>query len=373
MKRRLLYIKIIINLQVAAVTFVVILFLIPKLLGFFMPFVIGWIIALVANPFVKLLEDKVNMKRKCSSALLITVVLLVVIGGLYYFCYAIIGQITRFVNDFPDIYVSIEASVHEMVMQWENNVKSLPDGIKNLLEQFTANTGTYLMEKVQTISLPNLEQAPNIVGFIANSMFLTIITITSSFFFLADKEEICVRMKQILPETVVCQYGFIAESFKQAMGNYLKAQLKLMVLVMAILAIGFFFMGYSYGLLMAIGISFIDFLPVFGIGAVIWPWVVFDLFAGNIQEVIYLLILYLICQITKQVLEPKMVGDSMGISPLASLFLIFIGYQIKGVLGMILALPIGMVVIRLYESGLFDSLIDGIKILINDFNEFRRN
>jgi predicted PurR-regulated permease PerM len=111
---------------------------------------------------------------------------------------------------------------------------------------------------------------------------------------------------------------------------------------------------------------------VFGTGAVLWPWALLDMLAGNYFRAIGLVVIYLICQITKQVLQPKMVGDSIGISPLATLFFLYVGYRLYGIVGMIIGVPVGMVIINLYRVGMFDRLIKGFKIIIHDLNEFRK-
>ena len=74
----------------------------------------------------------------------------------------------------------------------------------------------------------------------------------------------------------------------------------------------------------------------------------------------------------RQLVQPKLVGDSMGLNPLFTLILLFLGFKISGVAGMILAVPIGMLFLNLYEFGAFDSLIYSVKTLLHDINVFRR-
>jgi len=66
------------------------------------------------------------------------------------------------------------------------------------------------------------------------------------------------------------------------------------------------------------------------------------------------------------------VGDSVGINPLAALFYMFIGYKFAGVIGMIIGIPVGMIIVSLYQAGLFDQLMKGFKIIVHDINEFRK-
>jgi predicted PurR-regulated permease PerM len=136
--------------------------------------------------------------------------------------------------------------------------------------------------------------------------------------------------------------------------------------------IAFEILGVAYSFLLALGIAFLDVLPVFGTGAVLWPWAIYEVISANYMNAVGLIIVYLICQVLKQILQPKMVGDSIGISPLTTLVFMFIGYRFYGVLGMILGIPIGMVCVNLYRIGTFDRIIRGFKIIVHDINEFRK-
>ena len=76
--------------------------------------------------------------------------------------------------------------------------------------------------------------------------------------------------------------------------------------------------------------------------------------------------------IVRRLSEPKLVGDSIGISPFLTLLSMFIGYRWIGMLGLIIGIPVGMIIKALFEQGVFESQIRGIKILAKDINEFRK-
>ncbi|MDF2845813.1 MAG: hypothetical protein K0R00_4239, partial [Herbinix sp.] len=116
----------------------------------------------------------------------------------------------------------------------------------------------------------------------------------------------------------------------------------------------------------------LDLLPVFGTGAILWPWAIMDMLSGNYFRAIGLVVIYLICQIVKQVLQPKMVGDSIGLHPLATLIFMYIGYRFYGILGIIIGIPVGMVLVNLYRIGVFERIIRGFKIIAQDLNDFRK-
>ena len=80
-----------------------------------------------------------------------------------------------------------------------------------------------------------------------------------------------------------------------------------------------------------------------------------------------LTILYLFTQLLRRILEPKLVGDSIGIDPLATLVFMYAGYKLAGVLGMIWAVPIGAIIINFYKMGVFDNMMRGCKEALEDF------
>jgi hypothetical protein len=127
-----------------------------------------------------------------------------------------------------------------------------------------------------------------------------------------------------------------------------------------------------YALLVALGIAFLDFLPVFGTGTVMLPWAVIELLNKNYRMMFGLLIIWLVGQLVRQIIQPKIVGDSVGVDPIPTLFLLYIGYKAAGVVGMILAVPIGMILINLYEEGVFDTTKQSLQILVSGFNRFRK-
>ena len=85
-----------------------------------------------------------------------------------------------------------------------------------------------------------------------------------------------------------------------------------------------------------------------------------------------MIILYIVSLVVHQLVQPKLIGDSVGLDPFAALFFMFLGYRISSVAGMILAIPIGMILINLYEAGAFDTFVWCIKEIVSDFNRFRQ-
>ena len=366
------YLKIFVNLLLAAGVIFCLVIIIPRLLGFFLPFVIGWIVAMIANPLVKLLESKVKLLRKHSSAIIIILVIAAIVGTLYLIISVLIRESKQLAGDLPQIIEQVEIQLNNISVKIRDISSDMPKPVQNFVNNVLENINKNLMEFKPKEDLFTFSVASNLAQNIADFFLTLIIAILSAYFFIIKRDELMEGLKKFLPNPVIEGWYFIYNNFTKAVGGYFKAQLKIMFGLCVIMIVGFEILRVSYSILLALGIAFLDFLPVFGTGAVLWPWALIDMLSGNYFRAVGLMVIYLICQITKQVLQPKMVGDSIGISPLSTLVFLYTGYRLYGVIGMIIGVPVGMVIVNLYRVGMFDRLIRGFKIIIHDLNEFRK-
>jgi len=372
MKKSTLYLKIIINFIIIIMIALFMFLLLPIILRLFMPFVIGWIVALIANPLVRFLEKKMKLLRKHSSAIIIIIVIAAIVGIAYLLISLLIKEIIELVNDLPMIVTSAKSQFTDVTQRIRKISGTLPFGMQNMINKSITGISDYITEFVNNMEPLSMSSAGNVAKNIAEGFLMVIVTILSAYFFTAEKDELSLKLKKVLPKPVVDYWHVIYDNFKAAFGGYFKAQFKIMLVLTVIMFIGFEVLNAGYSFLLALGIALLDVLPVFGTGAILGPWAVINVLTGNYMRAVGLIIIYLICQVVKQLLQPKMVGDSIGLNPLATLVFMFIGYQFYGVFGMIIGIPIGMVLVNLYRLGMFDRLIRGFKIIAHDLNEFRK-
>jgi len=136
----------------------------------------------------------------------------------------------------------------------------------------------------------------------------------------------------------------------RAMGGYFRAQGILMAMVGIISIVGLLFLRSPYALLFGLLFAVLDFLPILGPALVLLPWALMSITMGNMHQAIGLLVIYGIITITRQVLQPKILGDQMGAHPLASLMSIFIGFRIFGLLGFIIGPSLLMIFVAIRET-----------------------
>lgn len=367
-----IYIKIVVNFVLIILAVIATFLFIPKLIGFFLPFVIGWVVAMIANPLVKFLEKRLKLHRKHSSAIIIIVVIAIIVGIIYLLIAMLLNEIKNLGTDLPNIIKEANIQMNMASDRLMFLTRALPFGLQNKISDFINNAGDSLNDLFNGIKPFSVSNFQNLFKNIAEGFLITIIAILSAYFFIVERDKIIAKMNKIMPKSMVNNCNMIFENFKIAIGGYFKAQFKIMLVLIVIMFIGFEILNIRYSILLALGIAFLDFLPVFGTGIILWPWAIAEMLMGDYVTAIGLVVIYLICQILKQLLQPKMVGDSIGISPLATLIFMFIGYRLYSVIGMIIGIPIGMALINMYRIGMFDRLLRGIKIIIHDINEFRK-
>ena len=365
------YLRIILNIIIPLTGLYLVCVWGPRVLGFFIPFVIGWMIALIANPLVRFLEKRLKIVRKHGSMLIIAGVLALIISLLYFVLGKAYVEIREFIGDLPALYDSAAAEIRGAVQNGNRMFEFLPDEFRTAVMQFTENIGTYVGDLVSKAAAPTVEIAGNVAKGIPNVLVNTVITILSSYLFIAEQDKILAWMRRYAPKFVLRYAEYLKKDARGVIGGYFMAQFRIMFVVAGILAVGFLFLKVKYGLLLAVLISMLDFLPVFGTGTALFPWAAVKLFTGEYTYAAGLLILYVVTQVSRQLIQPKIVGDSMGLPPLLTLFLLYLGFKVKGIAGMILAVPIGLIFINFYKYGAFDSLIENVKLLIRELNAFR--
>lgn len=367
------YVKTIINFLLYVIGILLLCILAPRLLKFFMPFVIGWIIAWIANPLVRFFEKRLKIVRKHGTWLVIVGALALVITAGYFAVVWIIREGVAFAKSLPAYYSAVVEGFQMIGNNLSGVLAKLPPDLNEGITEFFVNIDTYIGELVSTLGMPTLSAAGDIAKNIPNLLVQAIFMFLSAYFFIADKEKISMAIRQIVPQSVMDSLAWLKRMFSKAVGGYFKAQFKIMGVIAGILWVGFLILRVDYAILWAILIAFLDFLPFLGTGTAIWPWAAFQLMTGDYSMAAGLIIIYLICLLVHQLLQPKFVGDTVGMDSMTTLFFMFIGYRISSVFGMIVAVPIGIIIINLYKAGAFDQIIGDVKQLITDFNHYRKN
>ena len=357
------YWKVLVSLVFSLTATVIFIYVGIKAIFYFMPFVIGWILSVIAGPLVTFLEKKLKIMKRLGSAITIILVLALCIGLIYLIISQIWEEISVLIRNFPSMYHDLERGLSQIGTQGNALFERFPEQIQNSWATLMNNLDDTASSLIGRIGEPTIEVAGNVAKRIPSVLIGTIVAFVSAYFFIADKENLGEWVKKVVPKSITSRLLLVGENLKYAMGGYFKAQFKIMGVVFAILLVGFTLMQIRFSILLAIAIAFLDFLPFFGTGTALIPWAIYKFLVGDYKMVAALVILYGVTQLVRQLIQPKLVGDSMGLNPLYTLFLLYLGYRVGSVLGMIFAVPIGLILLNLYQAGAFDYILNDVKIL----------
>ncbi len=357
------YWKVLVSLVFSLTATVLFIYVGIKAIFYFMPFVIGWILSVIAGPLVTFLEKKLKIMKRLGSAITIILVLALCIGLIYLIISQIWEEISVLIRNFPSMYHDLERGLSQIGAQGNTLFERFPEQIQNSWATLMNNLDDTASSLIGRIGEPTIEVAGNVAKRIPSVLIGTIVAFVSAYFFIADKENLGEWVKKVVPKSITSRLLLVGENLKYAMGGYFKAQFKIMGVVFAILLVGFTLMQIRFSILLAIAIAFLDFLPFFGTGTALIPWAIYKFLVGDYKMVAALVILYGVTQLVRQLIQPKLVGDSMGLNPLYTLFLLYLGYRVGSVLGMIFAVPIGLILLNLYQAGAFDYILNDVKIL----------
>lgn len=366
------YVKALINLAIAGISFLLVIFLVPRLLVFFSPFVVGWIVAWIAGKPVRFFEEKLKIKRKAGSAVVIVLVIFLVLLALYFAGSKLVKEGIGLINALPAIWENAEADLDDIARNFSVIYERLPQDLQQRISNVSEGITGYLGEIVGGISTPTIEAVGNFAKQLPAVIIGVIMTLLSSYCFVAERDNITEWFHRVAPASLQERYQMIKRSLVKAVGGYLKAQLRIELWMYLLLVIGLAFLRVNYVLLIAFLIAFLDFIPFFGTGTVLVPWAIIKILSADYKMAIGLLIIWGVGQLARQLIQPKIVGDSIGMAPIPTLFLLYIGYRLGGVLGMIVAVPIGLIVYTMYREGAFDTTRNSLLILVNGINRFRR-
>ncbi len=362
-------IKLIVNLLISLIILLFVIFVVPRLIIFFMPFIIGWLISCIANPLVLFLEHRIKIKRKIGTVLVIVGSIAAVIGVGYSVIIILFRQLYGFIADMPQMWRALLTDLERFANTANQYVGNVSPKITQLLNNLEDIIGDMISELPNSVDFSGMG---SMVGSIANVIIAIIMCVMSAYFFIADREWCNRFFERHIPHTVKKKCDVFYASIRQAVGGYFKAQFRIEVWIYILLLIGLTVLNVRYSGLIALLIAVLDFLPVFGSGAVLAPWAVISLLGGNYVKAVGMVVIWGISQLVRQLIQPKIMGDSIGMEPIPTLFLLFVGYKLAGVGGMLVAVPIGIIVVNMNEAGFFDTPKYSLRILIANINSFRR-
>ncbi|MBR5515236.1 MAG: sporulation integral membrane protein YtvI [Clostridia bacterium] len=317
-------------------------FLFSKIFSVIAPFIFALLLGRILQSPIDSLEKRLHLPRRLIGFTLTLILILflgfvaVLVGnqliseGNHIFeilsknSEKIINTFSSFLEDlgkkFPFIYERLD---REVVLG------TASEAINNVISTLTAELARFLTATVKAV--------PGILLFFA-------VFVIASFYFSMDYCSIKEKIKGYLPKILHKVALDIKDTMRSAGIQYLKAYSIILLITFAQLFIGFIILKTDYALILALVIALLDMLPVLGTGSVLIPWAITEFFMGETRMGIGLLILFAVIAVVREFIEPKIVGNCIGMHPLLTLVSMYAGYRFFGLWGVIFLVPTVMII-----------------------------
>jgi len=317
-----------------------------KLAVFYIPFIIAFVISLIIEPAIRYFMKKTNISRRMSSIIIFLIVFSIIIGSVTWGIVSLVSESTnllQMLNVYIDkAYTQIQATVGKM----EITKISISSNVSNLLQ----DASTEILFKISNWLTQFLTKFIDMITSIPTIAIYTVITVLSLYFICTDRIYILDLMEYHMPSKWIQKLAIHIKEISKNLGGYLKAEATLIFTAFIICVIGLYIlkligMNVGYPLLIALGIAFVDALPILGAGTIMAPWAIISALNGNLKLGISIIVLWIIMSVVRQFLEPKIVSKKIGIHPIFTLIAMYTGFKIIGVIGMLIG-PIVLIILK---------------------------
>lgn len=330
------------------------LFILYKFSIFFIPFVIAFVLSLMIEPIIRFFMKKFKLRRKTSSIIVFIIAFTIIIGLIAWGIITLISESSNLLQGLNGYFDKFSNLFEEITSGFKDNKLNISPDIMRIIEQagneLLGNTNEWIKNFLNGL----LEFATSIptIG------FYTVITFLALYFFCTDKIYLLDQLEHHLPDLWVKRIIKHIREISKSIGRLIKAEAILVTVTFVVCIIGLYilkFIGFpvEYPLLAALGIGFVDALPIFGSATVMIPWAVLVALNGNITLAVALLILLLIMGMVRQFIEPRVVSGQIGIHPIFTLIAMYTGFKLIGILGMLIG-PIVLIILK----DIFSAFID---------------
>ena len=335
-----------------------VLYLSFKLAIFYIPFLIAFIIAVMVEPLIKLIVKKTHITRKKVAAFVITIIFAIIIGII---CWGAFILITESANLLQKLNVYIDfgtEKVNEYIDKIRTREIKVPEQVISIME----NSSDKIINTITNFIYDVLTKVTHIIALVPEFAIYTFITILATYFICTDRMYIIDQMEHHLPSLWAKKIGIHLRNIIKSLGDYLKAEVILIIISFFIVLIGLYILKFTgnniqYPLLAALGIGIVDALPILGSGMVMIPWAIIVGINGNLSLGIYIMIVYIVATVVRQLIEPKIVSHNIGIHPIFTLIAMYTGFKLSGVLGLFIGPIIFIILKNIFSVSLENGLI----------------
>ncbi|KWX80870.1 permease [Paenibacillus riograndensis] len=305
------------------------------------PVFLSFFVFLMIEPLARFLNRR-GMAKPFASAVSVILFLVVLLGVLFGAGLLITMQALKFQDDLPRYTYIVQQQFAETTNYLQHKVEALPPDLTDKINGYFKQATNVLSGWLVIF----LKYMIGVLGSFSSFMANFGIAIILAFFLSMEIKDWRKIAHDKMPKTFKTAYAFLQGNVFKAIGSYLKAQLILISITFVIVLAGLFILRSGNEITMALVCAIFDVLPLLGVSTILIPWIVYLFIIGNTTLAIGLIVLLAVVLIVRQLLEPKITGNSIGVSS-AFLMLSFVilSSSIFGFAGLILS-PILLILLK---------------------------
>lgn len=306
-----------------------------------LPFLIAWTVAFSVRPMAVRLSKVTKLPVRVVSAVIGTVsvlcILTLAVGVIIYAA----SEAWDFVKSFGEGVGSFDEILNLIL-----NPLDIFFGENGGGEELRAEIASAISSALADAARSLVSFLTGLVSSVPRVIIFIIISSISTVYFCLDLEAVNSAVKSVLPVRVSGWLVDFKNRFLLTMLKYLRSYLFLMLLTFVVMIFAFMIMKIPFAVFLAFLVALLDALPLIGVGTVLVPWAIFELIFGSGARGVGLLITFGVSWLLRQFAEPRIVGKNLGIHPIISLVLLYLGYSLFGVTGLFIV-PLGAVILEI--------------------------
>ncbi|WP_213422403.1 sporulation integral membrane protein YtvI [Bhargavaea massiliensis] len=330
----------------AVIAILITFFILPVSL----PLIFALITAILLEPLVRMTMTRFKWKRKLTVISVYIFFLLLLALLIYFTVTQLVGRLINFTKSAPETFNAIAGAWIDMQDKMFNYTEGMPlevvESIQNGMNQVIESARDFLLAFVNYDVITGL--LTGIPNFLVSLLFYAI----ALFLFMLDLPGLKKTVFDRLTDSTSQKVKLMTDRLNRTVFGFIKAQFLVSLIILAASFVGLLIIKPEYAILMSIIIWIIDLIPILGSIIILGPWSIYQFAVGDVAEGTKLAILAAILLVTRRTVEPKVMGEQLGLSPLATLISMFIGLKLLGFLGLFIGPLIVILFTTAREAGI---------------------
>ncbi|MGE7689109.1 sporulation integral membrane protein YtvI [Lysinibacillus sp. NPDC097214] len=318
------------------------------LISLSLPILLAYVTALLLEPVIIRISKRFRKKRKIVASIffmffsIVTLLLCILIIFISW------KQFSTFIIDIPEYLNQLSALWIQMQSKLSNYTHRLPLDLVIQIQLMIAQALSSI-EKY-ALSLTNANVWSSLLTYIPSRLFDMFVYWIVLYMFLLELPNI--NRKMLAPISFHYQQKilFIGHRVKLALFGFVKAQFLVGICILVIAFGTFYFLKTPFPLVLALLLVIFDFVPFLDSFILLLPWAIYKAFTGDYIFAVVLVVLTIILFLVRRMIEPRVIGNKVGLSSLTTFIAMFIGFEMFGFLGILIGPLLFVVVLSLFNQ-----------------------